>query len=316
MHPVTEPFAAGMLDVGDGHRLAWTTSGNPTGTPAVVLHGGPGSGSSPTTRRLFDPQRYLVVQFDQRQCGSSTPSAAEPVVDLSANTTAHLVADIERLREHLGIDRWLVWGGSWGSTLALAYAQSHVERVRALVLVSTVTTTAAEVRWVTRDMGRVFPEEWRRFRDGVPEADRDGDLSAAYARLLQDPDPAVHGPAAAAWCRWEDVHVATHPGHVPDPRYTDARFRLVFARLVTHYWSNAAFLPDGALLEGAPRLAGVPVHLVHGRLDVSGPVDVADRLARSIPGAQLTVVGDAGHGAGAGIGDAVGEILDRWWSLS
>ncbi len=296
--PLREPYDAGTLDVGDGHRLAWSIAGNPDGKPAVVLHGGPGSGASPRFRRWFDPERYRVVLFDQRSCGKSTPHAAEPVIDLSTNTTAHLVDDIERLREHLGIDRWLVWGGSWGSTLGLAYAEAHPDRVTEMILVSVVTTTAREVEWVTRAMGRVFPREWEAFRDVVPAAERDGNLAAAYARMLQDPDPEVRERAAVGWCKWEDTHVATFPGYVHDDRYDDPRFRLCFARLVTHYWANAAFLEDGQLLRDAARLAGIPGVLITGKLDISGPPDVAWQLAKRWPDAELVLIDDAGHGAG------------------
>ena len=238
------------------------------------------------------------MQFDQRHCGRSEPHAGDPVVDLSTNTTAHLLADIEQLREHLGFDRWQVWGGSWGSSLAVLYAEAHPDRVSELVLVAVVGTTRREVDWVTRQMGRVFPAEWERFRDAVPAADRDGDLAAAYARLLADGDPAVHVPAARAWCDWEDTHVATFPGYEPDPRYDDPRFRLCFARLVTHYWSNAAFVPDGALLGDAGRLAGIPGALITGRLDFSGPPDTAWHLARAWPDAELVIVDDVGHTTG------------------
>ena len=185
-----------MLDVGEGHSIHWQTSGNPAGKPAVLLHGGPGSGSSPNMRQLFDPDRYLIVQFDQRSCGESTPSASLPDVDLSTNNTQALVADIERLRAHLGISRWLVWGGSWGTTLGLAYAEAHPEAVTELVLASVVTTSAAEVEWTTRTMGRVFPERWQAFLEGLPPESRDGNLALAYNRRLMDPDPAVHEPAA------------------------------------------------------------------------------------------------------------------------
>lgn len=296
--PPIDPYDAGTLDVGDGHRIFWEISGNSAGKPAVVLHGGPGSGSSPGARRLFDPAVYRIVQFDQRNCGRSTPSAAEPSVDLSANTTRHLIGDCERIREHLGIDCWLVCAGSWGTTLGLAYAQAHPARVTELVLMSVVTTSRAEVEWATRAMGRVFPEEWARFRDALPEADRDGDFATAYSALLHDDDPQVREHAARAWCAWEDVHVATHPGHVPDPRYESAHFRLCFARLVTHYWSNAAFLGDGQLLKEAHRLAGIPGIVIQGRLDISAPADIAWQLAQAWPDAELVIVGDAGHGAG------------------
>ena len=296
--PLVDPYDSGMLDVGDGHRIAWSIAGNPNGKPALVLHGGPGSGTSPRFRRWFDPATYRVVLFDQRGCGESTPHASAPTIDLSTNTTPHLIDDIERLRDHLGIDRWLVWGGSWGSTLGLAYAQAHPDRVTEMILVSVVTTTHREVEWVTRAMGRIFPEQWRAFRDGVAPEDRDGNLAAGYARLLASPDAEVRDRAALAWCRWEDTHVATYPGAEHDVRYDDPRFRLCFARLVTHYWSHAAFLEDGQLLREATRLSGIPGALITGRLDISGPPDIAWELAQRWPDAQLVIVDDAGHGVG------------------
>jgi proline iminopeptidase len=311
-HPVTPAFVSGLLDVGDGHLVHWEVAGNPTGTPAVILHGGPGAALTSRARRMFDPERYMIVQFDQRQCGRSTPHASEPVVDLSTNTTAHLIADMERLREHLDVERWVVWGGSWGTTLGLAYAEAHPERVRAMVLASVVGTSLADVEWVTRAMGRVFPRQWEAFRDAVPPADRDGDLAAAYARLLADPDPAVHEPAAAAWCAWEDTHVATVPGYTPDPRFEDPRFRLCFARLVTHYWSNAAFLPDGALVGDAHRLAGIPIVMVNGQLDISGPLDVPWRLATVLPDAELVVIDGEGHGGAGAMFDVIVAATDRF----
>jgi proline iminopeptidase len=195
----------------------------------VLLHGGSGSGSSPGTTTLSDPGALPHLRFDQRQCGRSTPSAATPVVDLSTDTTAHLLGDIEALREHLGIERWQVGGGSWGVTLALAHAEARPDRVTELVLASVTTTTRAEVAWITRAMGRVFPEEWARFRGALPPADRDGDLAAAYTRRLVDPAPAVLEAAARAWCQWEDTHVRTYPGWTPNPCYGVPVFRLVFA---------------------------------------------------------------------------------------
>jgi proline iminopeptidase len=302
-----------MLDVGDGNLVYWEACGNRDGRPAVVLHGGPGSGCSPGWRRYFDPAAYRVVLFDQRGCGRSRPHAADPDVDLSSNTTHHLIEDIERLRQHLGIERWLVLGGSWGSTLGLAYAERCTERVRAMVLVSIVTTSSREVRWVTGDVGRYFPEQWARFRNGVPEAERDGDLVAAYHRLLNDPSPAVREQAARNWCDWEDAHVAVLPRHEHDTRYDDPAFRMAFARLVTHYWHHAAWLEDGALLRDAGRLAGVPGVLVHGRLDLSGPLDVAWQLARAWAGSELVVIDDAGHGLrDSGMKEAVVAATDRF----
>ncbi|MEV0969206.1 prolyl aminopeptidase [Microtetraspora glauca] len=317
LYPQIEPYDSGMLDVGDGHLVHWETCGDPDGKPAVVLHGGPGSGCTPGWRRYFDPQAYRIVLFDQRGCGRSTPRADAPDTDLSANTTAHLLADVERLRAHLAIDRWLVFGGSWGSTFGLAYAETHPERVSEMILFSVVTTSRREVEWVTRDMGRVFPEEWARFRDGVPEGERDGDLAGAYSRLLHDPDPAVREKAARDWCAWEDTHVATVRDHRPDPRYEDPSFRMTFARLVTHYWSNTAWLEEGALLRDADRLAGIPGVLVHGRLDMSGPPDIAWQLARAWPDATLVLVDDAAHGAGhSGVRDALIAATDRFAALA
>lgn len=311
--PEIEPYDAGMLDVGDSHRLYWEVSGNPDGKPAVVFHGGPGSGSSPGARRMFDPAAYRVVLFDQRNCGRSTPHASEPEVDLSTNTTADLIGDCERIRVQLGVDRWLVWGGSWGSTLALKYAQSHPGRVSEMILVNVVTTTRREIEWVTRSMGRVFPEEWARFRNAVPEEDRDADLSAAYNRLLHDADSHTRERAAEAWCAWEDTHVGTYAAHRHDPRYDDPRFRMCFARIVSHYWSNAGFLEDGDLLRNAHRLAGIPGVLVQGRLDISGPPDIAWQIAREWPGVDLVLVDDAGHGAAhASTRDAILAATNRF----
>lgn len=313
LYPAVEPHAHGMLDVGDGNRVYWEVCGNPAGKPALVLHGGPGSGAAPFWRQLFDPAAYRVVLLDQRGCGRSTPDAADPATSLAANTTQHLIADAELLRRHLGIERWLVLGSSWGVTLALAYAQSHPARVSELVLFSITNTSRREVEWITRDMGRVFPGEWARFRDAVPPAERDGSLVDAYARMLADPDPAVRERAAREWCRWEDVHVSTHPGHRPDPRYGDPRFRMRFARLVTHYWRHAAFLEDGQLLRDAGRLAGIPGAMVHGRLDISGPPDIAWHLARAWPDATLELIGAEGHGlAGDGTIAAVLAATDRF----
>ena len=306
---MTHPLECGLLDVGDGHRVHWEQSGNPAGLPVVCLHGGPGSGCSPGWRRWFDPDRFRVVLLDQRGCGRSTPSAAD---DLRANTTHHLVADLERLRAHLGIERWMLFGGSWGSTLGLAYATAHPERVSAAVLFSVVTTSRREVEWVTRDMGRLFPAAWEEFRAGVPAAERDGSLVDAYARLLDSPSPEVRERAARDWCRWEDTHVAVTANHTPDPRYDDPVFRMVFARLVTHYWRHAAWLPEGALLRGVAALGDIPAVLVTGRMDVSGPPDVAWRLARAWPGAELVIVDDAGHGSGyPGMREALLAAVDR-----
>jgi proline iminopeptidase len=249
---------------------------------------------------------YKVVLVDQRNCGRSTPDAAEPEVDLSSNTTAHLIADFEQLRQQLGIAQWLLLGASWGAALGLAYAEQHPEAISEIVLFSVTNATRREVEWVTRDMGRIFPEEWARFRDGVPEDQRDGNLALAYSRLLHDPDPAVREKAARDWCDWEDTHVRTHPGWRPDTRYDDPVFRLRFARLVTHYWANAAWLEDGVLVREAGKLAGIPGVLIHGRLDISSPPDTAWRMAQAWPDAELQLVDQEGHGAG---GERTRELI-------
>ncbi len=305
-YPPIEPYDSGMLDVGDGHSIYWETSGNPEGKAAVGLHGGPGVGTSPGRRRWFDPVRYRLIQFDQRGCGRSTPHAADLSTDLSTNTTHHLIADIERLREHLGVERWLVWGASWGVTLALAYAERHPERVSELILLSVTLTRRADVHWFAHETGRFFPEEWARFRDAVPEADRDGDLVAAYDRLLNaNEDPVVRRQAAHDWVAWEDAILSLEEGHItPDPRWTDERFTMAFARLVTHYFSHAAWLEEDELLRDASRLAAIPGVVVHGRLDLAGPPDVAWRLAQAWPGAELHFV------AGGHTGDAEMDRLN------
>jgi proline iminopeptidase len=308
-YPAGPPHESGLLDVGDGHRVHWEERGRPDGKPALVVHGGPGAPSQGMPR-LLDPAAYRIVVLHQRNCGRSTPSAADPATDLSTNTTDALIADMERLRAHLGIERWLLLGGSWGVTLALAYAVSHPDRVSELVLTAVTSGERREVEWITRSMGRIWPEAWARFRDGVPEAERDGNLAAAYARLLASDDPAVRERAARDWCAWEDTHVSLAPGWTPDPRFEDPTFRMVFARLVTHYWANDCFLPDGHLRATVGRLAGIPGVLVAGRQDVSGPPDVAWELHRAWPGSELVIVEDAGHGIGTT--DVVIEATDRF----
>jgi proline iminopeptidase len=301
-----------MLPVGDGNSIWWEMWGQPEGPPAVFLHGGPGSGSAPWARSLFDLSRYRLVQFDQRGCGRSTPHASDPATDLSTNTTSHLIADCELLRRRLGIDRWLVAGGSWGTTLGLAYAQAHPQRVRGLVLFSIGTTTPPEVEWITRTVARMFPLQWAEFVAAVPADQRNGNLAEAYRRLLDDPDPAVRERAAVAWCRWEDALASTSANAGHDPRYDDVRFRMAFARLVTHYFANAGFLDDGQLLSGTDRMAHVPAVLIHGLGDVSSPPDRAVQLAGRWPAAELVLIPGAGHGAAEpGMAPAIRAATDR-----
>ena len=213
--PPLEPYDQGLLDVGDGNLVYWETCGNPAGKPALVVHGGPGAGCGTGSRRYFDPERYRVVLFDQRGCGRSRPHASDPAVDMSVNTTHHLIADMEELREHLGIERWLLYGGSWGSTLILAYAERYPERVSEIVILGVTVTRRADVDWLYRGVGRFFPAEWDRFRRGVPEAERDGDLVAAYARLMESPDPEVSARATWNWLTWEDAVISLESNGAP-----------------------------------------------------------------------------------------------------
>ncbi|MDA0351490.1 MAG: prolyl aminopeptidase [Chloroflexi bacterium] len=306
----------GTLEVGDGHALYWESCGNPEGKAALVLHGGPGSGCTPWHRRLFDPARYRVVLFDQRNCGRSTPHASTPDVDLSANTTQHLVADIERLREHLGIERWLILGGSWGSTLALAYAEAHPARVSELVLFGVTAGQHAEVDWVFRGgLAARFPAQWERLRDAVlPAGDRDGDVLAAVHRLLFDPDPEVRERAATEWCLWESASPDWPPKTELAPRFPDPAYALAFARIVTHYALHYLWLEDGALLEGASALTEIPAVLINGEHDAQ-TTDAAEKLARRMPLAEHVLVKDAGHAAGnSGIASAIVAATDRFAS--
>jgi proline iminopeptidase len=293
----------------------WECCGNPAGKPALFLHGGPGSGCSEGQRRFFNPDLYRVVLFDQRGSGRSQPLASEPDADLGTNTTAHLIADIEALRAMHGVDRWTILGLSWGTTLALAYAQAHPHRVNALVLGFVTTTSRREVQWITEDVGRIFPKEWDRFANAVPDRLRHLRLVDAYAALLADPDPLVRDGAARAWCDWEDAHVSLTPGHTPNPLFLQPPFRLRFARLVTHYWRHAAFLEDDQLVRDAGTLNHIPGVLIHGRLDVSGPLVTAWRLSRRWEASRLHILDDAGHGGGDQFMPLVLAALDAFAAL-
>lgn len=312
-YPEIEPYETGMMDTGDGNQIYWEVSGNPHGTPVLVLHGGPGSGTTPGGRRNWDPAKYRIVQMDQRNCGHSKPLASDPSLDLSSNTTSHLIADIEQLRTLLGVDRWVLWGGSWGVTLGLAYAQQYPERVRAMILVSVTMTRPADVHWLAHEAGRFVPEQWHTFRDGVPEAERKGDLVAAYYRLLnQSGDLAVQKQAAQDWCRWEDAVLSLEPGFTPYKRFQDPEFRMLFARLVTHYFHHAGWLAEDQLLRNAHKLAGIPGVLIHGRLDISGPADVPWLLAQEWSEAQLHIVSEAGHQGSAKTTQLILEASERF----
>ncbi|MDT0569600.1 prolyl aminopeptidase [Streptomyces sp. DSM 3412] len=301
LYPEIEPYDHGMLDVGDGNRVYWEVYGNPRGKPAVVLHGGPGSRANAWFPRLFDPEAYRIVLFDQRGCGRSTPPASAYETDMSVNTTDHLIADLELLRRHFGIGRWLVWGVSWGSALGLRYAQTHPGSVTELVLTGVATGSDAEVALLTRGLGQFFPEAFERFLAELPEDERHGNLPAAYNRLIESPDEAVRARAARAWTDWETAIAAQPPRSVP--RYEDPVFRYGFARTVTHYWGNGHFLGDGGgdgvVLRDAPLLKGIPGTLVQGSLDPGNLLGVVWRLHHAWPGSELVLVDDVGHDAGA-----------------
>ena len=313
LYPEIEPYAQGMLDVGDGNRVYWEVCGNPKGKPALFLHGGPGSGCSAGSRRRFNPDAYQIVLFDQRGCGRSMPHASDFRADLSVNTTDHLLSDMELLRRHLGIERWLLLGGSWGATLALAYAERNPDRVTEIVLVGVTNTRRSEIDWLYRGVAPLFPEQYARFRAGVPAAERDGDLVEAYSRLLNHPDPEIRVRAAQDWCAWENSLVSLDPNAKPEPRRLTPAFQLAFARLVTHYFRHNAWLEDGILLREAGLLAGIPGVLIQGRLDLGGPLVTAWELSQAWQGSELVIVNGAGHSsADPGMTEAVIAATDRF----
>ncbi|MFB7913930.1 prolyl aminopeptidase [Streptomyces sp. NPDC056061] len=314
-YPPIEPYAYGMLDVGEGNHVYWEVCGNPDGKPAAVVHGGPGSGCTARQRQYFDPERYRVVLFDQRGCGRSTPHAADPATDMRFNTTDRLIADMERLRVHLGIETWLLYGGSWGSTLILAYAEQHPERVSEIVIPAVTTTRRSEIDWLYRGAGQIFPEAWDRFRAGVPEAADDATpgVLAAYARRTEHPDAAVRDRATADWCAWEDAVLSQEAYTGPSP-YSGrpGRARQALVRICSHYFSRGAWLEEGQLIRDAGRLAGIPGVLVHGRFDLGGPLITAWELAKAWPDAELVVIDDAGHLGGTETRRVVQAALDRF----
>jgi proline iminopeptidase len=314
LYPAVDPYQHGMLDVGDGNRIYWETCGNPDGKPAVVLHGGPGSGCTPWQRRLFDPAAYNVVLFDQRSCGRSRPHASDPDIDLRNNTTQHLVDDMEALRGHVQVERWLVLGGSWGCTLGLAYAEAHPNRVSEMVLWGVTTGRRAEADWLFRGgVAALFPAQWERLRAEVPDGERDGDIVAAYSRMLHDHDPAVRQRAARAWCTWESATPDWPPTRELAERFADPDFALGFARLVTHYIRHDVFLEDGILLGNAHHLAGIPGVLVNGRFDLQAPIINAWLLSKAWPQAEFVIVEDAGHaGDNPGITRELIRATDRF----
>lgn len=310
-YPVFEPLDSGLMDTGDGHQVYWEVRGDPQGVPAVVLHGGPGSGATPWWAQFFDPERYRVVLMDQRGCGRSVPNACDHRSALANNTTTHLVKDLEQLRTSLGIEQWLLFGASWGSTLGLAYAVEHPTHVSALVLWAVVTTRARDVHWLTHVMGDLYPQEFDDLLAVLPACERRGNIPAALHQMLMSDDPVVHDRAAMAWCAWED-RLATLSGPVqPHPRSLDPRRRLGFARLVTHYFGNHAFLPDDAIMGNLSKLSGIPTYLLRGRLDIASPLRSAVEVAQGIPEAILDIVEADAHGAGDDTAARLIRVLDE-----
>jgi proline iminopeptidase len=294
-YPEIEPYASGRLDVGDDQQIYWEECGSPDGKPVVFLHGGPGAGCSTAVRRLFDPARYRIVLTDQRGCGRSLPHAST-TGDLSANTTWHLVGDLERLREHRGIERWQVFGGSWGSALALAYAEEHPDRVTELIVRGIFTLRRSELDfYYNGPAGMLFPERYEGYLAPLGGRSFSGDTIAAYAELLFDPDPAVHGPAAVAWSTWEASTITLEPNPTLLERFADPTYALAFARIENHYFTHGGWLDEGQLLANAGRLADIPGVIVQGRYDVATPATTAWDLHRAWPTADLRVVTVAGH---------------------
>lgn len=308
LYPVTEPYASGHLDVGDGHVIYWERVGTRGAKPAVFLHGGPGGGISPVHRGFFNPAKYDVLLFDQRGCGQSTPHA-----HLEANTTWHLVADIERLREMAGVEKWQVFGGSWGSTLALAYAEKHPERVTELLLRGVYTLTKGELDWYYQfGVSEMFPDKWERFIAPIPEAER-GNLMEAYHRRLTGPDRAVQIEAAKAWSLWEGETITLLPNAGNSSSFGEDDFALAFARIENHFFMHAGWLEDDQLVRDAGKLKDIPGVIVHGRYDMPCPLKYAHRLAKAWPKASFHIVEGAGHSAmEPGIADQLVRATDRF----
>ncbi len=296
-----QPFVTGPLLLEDGAEIWWEMSGNPLGQPMVWLHGGPGAGlGSGGYRSGPDPEQWQIIGFDQRACGRSRPLATAPGFDLGSLTTQRMIADMEALREHLGVEQWLVTGASWGSTLGLAYAEAHPDRVTGIVMMAVTSSSHREVQWISEGVGRIYPEAWAELdassgrRPGQP-------LLEAYLERLTDPDPEVRHAAALAWCTWEDAHVAIGqigaglpPGHGMSDQ--DPEWRLQIATHVVNNWAHDAWLGESGVLDGIDAIAHIPGVLIHGRLDVSAPAETAWELHRRWPASRLVIVENEGHG--------------------
>lgn len=291
LYPEIMPNCAGMLPLDEIHNMYWEESGNPQGIPVLFLHGGPGTGTSPQHRRFFDPYVYRIILFDQRGAGRSTPLGA-----LENNTTGHLIADIEKLRELLNVDRWLVFGGSWGSTLAIAYAQEHTQRCLGLILRGIFLGRPFEIDWFLYGMRYFFPEHWSEFAEFLPEGERD-DLLGNYYRRLLSPDPAVHAPAARAWSTYEGHCITLLPDKTTASHFASDAVALGLGRIEAHYFINKLFLPDNSLLDNIDQIRHLPAVIIQGRYDVCCPPRTAYELKYAWPEARYIMIDDAGHAA-------------------
>lgn len=311
LFPEIQPFANGMLRLDATHTMYWEQSGNPNGAPVVFLHGGPGAGCVANHRRFFDPAHYRIVLFDQRGAGKSAPYA-----EIKDNTTPHLIADMEALRIHLKIETWLVFGGSWGSTLALAYAQTHPKRCTGLVLRGVFLCRKSEIQWFLHDLRNIFPEPWREFSGFIPKQERN-DVLKAYYRRLTDPDPDVHMPAAHAWARYEGSCSTLLPNPGTVAYFSADNVSLSLARIEAHYFTHDIFLPENSLLDKVHKLEAIPTVIVQGRYDAVCPIVSADDLVRELPHAEYRIIPDAGHSAWEpGICSALVEATERFKNKS
>lgn len=314
-YPVGEARSTGWLPVGDGHELYWEEAGNPDGVPALVLHGGPGSGFSEAMRRVFDPARYRVIGFDQRMAKRSRPSAAEPDADLSANTTWHLVDDIERLRVFFGVERWVLFGTSWGTTLGLAYAEAHPDRVAAMGFAGVTMTRAEEIDWLYRGIAPLFPAEWQKFMDYAPSGTPETGLVAAYGDMMFADDAQVLEAAARAFHDWDNASVSVNRSAGSPSDGVPLERMLSRGRIVTHYFRHLGWLEPGQILRDAGRIRHIPTVLVQGRLDLQGPLKTAWDLQQAFPEAELRIIEGAGHSSSdAGMTEALVATFDRFAS--
>lgn len=309
MFPTIEPFKSGHLSVEHENSIYWELSGNPSGKPALFLHGGPGAGNLKGYRKMFDPKKYLIIYMDQRGCGQSRPLVND-YRDLHGNNTFSLINDIEALRNHLEVEKWMITGGSWGSTLALAYAQVFPNRVTEIVLSSICVTSEEEIQWITEEVGKLFPVEWDTFASAVQSFQGDR-LIDRYYTAITHPNSEVRNKTAAAWCAWENTHISLDPNWKPIPFFEDPEMRLRFATLVIHYWKNSGFLSDRPILSNMSKIASIPAVLIHGRYDISLPVQTAYDLQKKWPHSRVIVIKDEGHG-GPKMSEQMSQIISEF----